>query len=92
MISNLHESTVEATIPLCFYNTESISLNSSLPQNITVILAGPRQALRAIDYTTLAAHVDAQTLHPHKPLILTEEQLFLPKPIKLVYYIPINLG
>jgi hypothetical protein len=91
-VSTLHDSTVTVTVPLCFYQTENIALNSALPQAITVTLKGPRQQLQAIDYQTLAAHVDAQTLQPHKPLNLTAEHFFLPKSIKLVYYNPINVG
>jgi hypothetical protein len=62
------------------------------PEIIQVTLSGPCAALRSLDYTTLAAHIDAKKIKPHTSYQVQSSDLLLPKGVNLVHYIPGNLG
>lgn len=77
------------SVPLSFYNTESLTVES--PETITIRLQGTRKDL----YKTavnLAIHYDAMRLEPgtHR-LKITSENLFLPESVLLLHYLPIEI-
>ncbi len=90
LVNTLHEATLTVEVPLCFFNLED-NLLLSAPEKVQVILSGSRSNLRALDLTTLAAHVDASKILRRGGVILNAKHLLLPRSIKLVSYNPINL-
>lgn len=91
IMSESHRSHITLPIPLYVYNHAS-GMKIDGPESITVTLAGPRIALRKLDYTQLGAHVDANLLHAGKNTIaLTARDLLLPDDIILVKYTPVHL-
>ena len=91
LMSDLHYITKTFVVPVHFYNSEN-SIIQEAPENVTVRLQGKKSDFRYLNFTTLAAHIDAKTLLQQTNLIhLTAEQLFLPQTIKLVSYKPLCL-
>ncbi len=78
------------TVPLCFYNKKNLSITS--PENLLVQLKAKRSFLKHLDTRTLAAHIDAQTLHVGPNTVhITEDLLFLPSTITIQDIIPHNI-
>lgn len=74
-IHNYHTLTV--TVPLYFYNNEHNNLVA--PEEVSVTVQATRSDLYKLDLTTLAAHIDAYTLHEQENMVLISGQnLFLP--------------
>jgi hypothetical protein len=89
MVHNHRYHTVTRTIPVTFYNLDDKTVCDA-PEYINVCLQSSWQQLRSIDYDQLAAHMDANTYIHRHALDIDEENLLLPKSIKLVSYKPAN--
>jgi len=89
LANTFHDATITVEIPICFYNTDTTTV--SAPEKIRITLSGKRTHLKALNFTQLAAHIDASTLKKSGPTILSEKHLLLPRSIKLVNYYPTNL-
>ena len=86
-VNDLFTYTKWFTIPLCFYNAESLVL--SAPQAITLELSGKRSHIRQIASDSLAAHIDAHTLRPGNNLLaITRDHLLMPPSIQVTTVIP----
>lgn len=85
-----HTTTVQLSVPLCFYNLAAYHTISA-PESILVKIAGKRSDIRAVAVDQLAVHIDAEELHDGRNLItITHHNLLLPECIKLVHYVPSN--
>ena len=74
-------------VPICFYNIPANCTLTSTPATIQVCLQAKRTALRKC--TDLAFHINADSLSGKATTILPqEEELFLPRTIKMVQYKP----
>lgn len=91
VLSNSHYDSRTVTVPLCLYGEQKEGVNAELPETITVTLQGKKSSLRAIDYTTLAAHVDYKEITTHKHLKITSRHLLLPSLVSITSYCPLNL-
>ncbi|HBY05683.1 TPA: hypothetical protein DEG75_01910 [Candidatus Dependentiae bacterium] len=101
LVNTFHDATITVEVPICFYNTDTTTI--SAPEKVRITLSGRRADLKALNFTQLAAHIDASTLKksntsipsisstPSIPTILSEKHLLLPRSIKLVNYYPTNL-
>lgn len=91
MINQQKHTTITCTIPLCFYNTESIS-NLEAPETIYVTLYGKREDLISLDRKNMSAHIDARSLKQGTNYILLKEHyLCLPSTISIKSYTPAPL-
>lgn len=91
IVSASHTHTISIDAPVCFYH-ESPTHEILAPTNITLELQGKKNALRNIDTSTLAIHIDASRLHHGaNPLIIDRSTLFLPETINVVHYTPANI-
>lgn len=87
-ISAQHTGTMHVTIPLSFYNVEE-KMHIDAPESLTVQLSGKKCALRNLDITQLAIHVNAESFTSgHNALIVSHENLLLPESIAMVNYWP----
>lgn len=59
---------------------------------VEVTLKGMRGDLRAVDWHGLAAHINADHIDSSGRISLSNEELFLPKSVKVVKYKPSNLS
>ncbi len=85
-----HATTVQLSVPLCFYNIAS-NQTINAPESVSVTIAAKRSDLRALATDHLAAHINAEELHAGKNIVsLTHSTLLLPECIKLVHYEPLN--
>lgn len=92
IMSGMHYSTITLTVPVCFYN-EASATQCDAPEFLTITLQGKKSDLRTIDYASLAAHIDAQTVSNKKQgLSITNKNLFLPSHVKLLHYSPMNFA
>jgi hypothetical protein len=92
LFNQMHPTLLTTTIPLCFYNTEKEHATVLAPETITITLAGKRSDLACLDLTTLAAHINAETLSSGpQALNLKREHLFVPPSCNLVHYKPSNI-
>lgn len=94
LISSFHKRTITVRVPLCIYNENAE--NFCAPELVTITLQGSKTDLQAIDYTSLALHIDGKkikntTQKPHH-LILTAKDLLLPQQIAVLRHNPLNLG
>jgi hypothetical protein len=79
---------IKMDIPLCFYNTPA-NLDIAAPELIKINLFGKRLDLYNLDFTQLAAHIDAKNITKgDNEVKLSENEIFLHNKIKLVNYIP----
>lgn len=97
VISPLHEDVKTVTVPLCFYSSQPIvegtsTLPIGTPETVQVTLKGKRSELRTIDWQNLAAHIDTERIDSSGKISLSNEELFLPKSVKVVNYKPLNLS
>ncbi len=77
------------TVPLCFYGTEK---QIKAPDAIAVQIAGRRNHLALIDLESLAAHINADSLHAGpNAIILKNSHLFLPPTINVLNWCPSNV-
>ncbi len=82
--------TLTYTIPVCFEITDSYTI--AAPETINVTLQGKRIDLYALDSSSIAAHINARSLHEGRHgILLNESNLFLPQTISLVRYKPSNI-
>lgn len=88
-MSQPYKLEAEFSVPLSFYNTESLTVES--PETITIRLQGTRKDL----YKTavnLAIHYDAMHLEQGThTLKITSGNLFLPESVLLLHYLPIEI-
>lgn len=91
-LSNVQYDHITVTIPLCVYGEQTEVITYKLPETISVTLKAKKNSLRAIDFTTLAAHVDAQEIIMHKNITVTNKHLLLPDSIAVACYKPLNLA
>jgi len=91
MLSASHMGSYWLTVPLCFYNIPHDS-HIDAPEAIAVNIQGRRTDLWNLDTTTLAAHIDANTLSTGKQSYHPNtNNLLLPETIRLVHYKPSNI-
>jgi YbbR domain-containing protein len=85
-----YNSTVELSVPLCFYGDVHNKKVECLDE-ITVAISGKRADLRALNTENLALHINLDELVVGDHLVeVTSEKLFLPNHIKLVHCVPSN--
>ncbi len=86
-VSNLFTQSIWVTIPLCYYNKESKTITG--PETIAIELTAKRTHIRHIQKDTLAAHIDAESLHPGaNRLAITRDHLLMPQGITVTTVIP----
>lgn len=85
-----HSTTVQISVPLCFYNIPAGKVIKA-PEQIAIQIVGKRSDIRSLDTEQLAVHINASLLKDGKNLLpITQETLFLPESIKLIHCSPIN--
>jgi hypothetical protein len=90
-ISDLHKDSITVRIPLCLYGEQAKTWE--IPEQVTVTLYAKKSVLRAIDLTTLAAHINADTLtNKQTRIALTNKDLLLPNNVVVTNYSPLNLS
>lgn len=78
------------TMPLAFYNRTSEKIEA--PEKIRVELKGKRSHLKNLDTSSLALHIDVQTLSQGpQTLEITSDLLFLPATISVGESVPCPL-
>lgn len=88
VIGKIHTTTRTLQVPVTFYGPQK---NMEAPEYVTVLLAGKRADLYAIDTKSLALHINTDDLVCGENVLMpSTEQLFLPAQIKLVHWKPIN--
>lgn len=90
VVSSVHDETITINTPLYFYNVPT-STKISAPSHLQLTLSGSRKDLGAINYQTLAAHIDAQKMLLQGGMVVKSEALFLPNTVKVVHYTPMNV-
>lgn len=91
LISASHETTLELTVPLCFYNV-SDNYTIEAPENIKITLKGTRTRLKILAAEPPVVLLNAGKLkNDATKIILTSDELYLPPDIKLVHYHPLPL-
>lgn len=91
IIRDLHSVRVTYVVPVVWYNALQGTTPHEYPEFFTVTLHGKRAALKTVDESMLAIHLDASRYDkPYTPLQITGDDLFLPSSIKLISYMPSN--
>ncbi len=86
-----HPSSIWITVPLCFYNT-SKNKKITAPETIAIQLKGKRSALYALDWPSLAVHIDVHSLKEGpNSYTLTSSNVLLPNSLVLANYRPSNV-
>ncbi|MFA6065599.1 MAG: hypothetical protein WC707_00240 [Candidatus Babeliaceae bacterium] len=84
MLNNLYYYKIIVSVPLCFYNTERISIVDA-PQTITVAFKGRRTDLIAYDVQHYVVRYNAQKLHQgENEVCFTPQDFFLPPTISMI--------
>jgi YbbR domain-containing protein len=91
ILSNVHSDSITVTVPLCLYGEQMKYFAGELPETVTVTLKGSKRTLRAIDFSTLAAHVNHAEISQHKGINLTNKHFLLPSLVSVACYSPLNL-
>lgn len=90
VLGNSHTTTIQCSVPLCFYNIPT-GKTINAPEQISIQIIGKRSDIRSLDTEQLALHIDAELLHDGKNLLaITQNALFLPESMKLIHYSPSN--
>ncbi|HEV2601714.1 MAG TPA: hypothetical protein VGT41_05425 [Candidatus Babeliales bacterium] len=88
-LSNWYPIDISLSVPLCFYGSDK---TITAPETIQVLLRGKRTTIATIDQTTIALHINGDSLHAGPNQITVENNnLFLPSNIHVVSYKPANL-
>lgn len=78
------------TVPVCFYNKSNQKIEA--PETVMIELHAKRTHLRALDPSTIAAHIDVSTLIPGpQRLAISRDILLLPSTIAVHETIPHTL-
>lgn len=92
ILSQQQVTSTTVEVPLCFNNTHGILIQNA-PEKITIELKGKRKYLQAVDYKSLAAHINAQELNEETNIVtITEEQLLLPSCITVSMSTPVQIN
>ena len=88
LLQNLLTTENKCTVPLYFYNTSDTS-DITAPDSVQVVLKGPKQALRALDTSALAIHIDARSLKQGTQWhAASAGKMFLPNSVSVIHYNP----
>lgn len=83
-----HTQYQQFRIPLSFHDIpEDLTINA--PESVDITLHGKRVDFHYLDHDSLAVHIDASKLKKGENCIkLSEQQFFLPEPLKLLNISP----
>jgi hypothetical protein len=79
--------TQSIVMPVYIYNAHDTSPIIA-PENIRVVVEGPRHALRALTTDDYGIYVDAHEIKKDLPISLKRSHLFLPTSINVVSFSP----
>lgn len=88
LLSSMYPYQLWLNVPIAFYATpEHITIQA--PEHIAIKLSAARAHMQALDREHLALHINARTLHEgDNEIAINQENLFLPKNIRLIDYQP----
>lgn len=90
-LGSIYLQTNTIHVPVCFYNVPNNREVTAQPETIAIQIRGKRADLKWC--SDLALHVNAESFalgqHTVAP---SEEQLFLPKTVTMVYYKPLAIN
>ena len=90
LTSQSQRISIHIPVPICFYNTDK-TMSITAPDSLFFHLEGTRKALTDLNISTVAIHINAQTLHEGVQQIPIETStVFLPPYICLLDYTPSN--
>jgi hypothetical protein len=77
-------------VPVCFFGSDQEYIVNA-PETLRITLKGTRDALHAIDYDSIAVHINSVRIPDgtHEK-VLHSADLFLPPHVKLLHYEPSN--
>ncbi|BDC34287.1 hypothetical protein Noda2021_02450 [Candidatus Dependentiae bacterium Noda2021] len=82
---------ISVNVPVCFYNLND-NFQLECAEKLTLALKGRRNDLAAVEYDTLAVHIDGADLRQGPNHIYpSEKNLFLPSTIRISHIQPNNL-